>query len=122
MLTQFLPSSKGITTRDGNGEEHIAAKEDGPGPMPHIVKLRSVFQCEAAAADPALHEDPEMRQCRNPTFAFGNESAIENFGLTTNRGECPVCKAISDAVEKAKEKTTIVCESMILAQEISLTS
>jgi hypothetical protein len=73
--------------------------------------MKTIFQCGTARANPDLQDTPEDRRvCPNPAYAHGDEGRVANFGLTTERGECPVCTAIINVIRQETYKEHIVSD------------
>lgn len=75
----------------------------------HRVRIKTIWQCRAARTNPNLEATcEEKRLCAHPTYAHGDESRVQTFGLTTHRGECPVCAAVTDVIRQETYKEYVV--------------
>ena len=113
LYSLWLGSGEANDDNDQNpdGREHGGEEDPSEVPEFHRVRIKSIFQCGEARGDLDLQDTPEDRRiCANPTYAYGDYDQVQNVGLTTQRGECPVCTAIMDVIRQETHREHVVSD------------
>lgn len=115
--TRFAAFVRGVTNLvaghddDGaNGEVHGEG-----GPDHHQITEKNILQCEIAVGDPKQKHKPEAeRVCPKLKHLRGEDAQqqIEHISYTLERGACPVCVAVEEAIKEKTKRTLIVREAL----------